>query len=648
LRFFLFFMTFWLVLTTALSAQPPGGFGEQALVEYFRGNYSESERLAAEAMNYGEDPLAYAVLGRLRSIRNENDAAWTAAEKAAQLAPQNGLVKALEAWFYFLGRDNNTEPFPERRREAALAALQLLGKATSPRDLFARSVAFHILTRDDEAIADLRKAIALQPDWPVLNLRLGTIYERQNNLEAAMAEYQKAAQANPGFGLPHAMMGHLLLSQGKPAEARARYEEALALNPKEVQAWLGVGDLKFAENDLKGTIAAYSEAIKSGPLQPAAYLSRAQALTRMGSYNEALADLGRYTDLVPNTGLLPYYLAMAQAYSGLDNWSTARDYYAEAIRTDPEQKTAYRERGRCSLVGKNYADALSDFDHYTRVAPEDFAGFFYQGVALSSLARYDEALAAFDTSAALNPQEPNTYYQRGWILLTQKHRLAEAEAEFNRLLTLSPGHVDALLLRADSLDSQGKEGPARADREAAKKLGLTNPPRRSLYPAMEFDSAQSQLALEPGNSTIVGKAASKKGGYRFDAAGVQVLLYPMTPYLESWYKLRENKENKETSVFMCGAASAAVRTTTTDAEGNFAFTNVKPGKYLVQARWSFTQRRVDNVFVGTDTYRDGPVLVHENNYEERESYIDHSDRLERVVTLGRDGETVKVSLKENN
>jgi hypothetical protein len=53
---------------------------------------------------------------------------------------------------------------------------------------------------------------------------------------------------------------------------------------------------------------------------------------------------------------------------------------------------------------------------------------------------------------------------------------------------------------------------------------------------------------------------------------------------------------------------------------------------------------LDRVYLGTETYRDGPFLVHTNNYEDRESFGDHNDALEAEVTLSQDEPVVQTTL----
>ena len=95
----------------------------------------------------------------------------------------------------------------------------------------------------------------------------------------------------------------------------------------------------------------------------------------------------------------------------------------------------YARRGAAEIARRDYAAALADLDRATAMAPDD-AGY-----------RYEHAL-----------------------VLADSHRLPAAREEVERALTLRPGYVDALMLRATfRLRVQDREG-AKADLDAVSAV----------------------------------------------------------------------------------------------------------------------------------------------------------------------------------
>ncbi|MDJ1472784.1 hypothetical protein [Xanthocytophaga flava] len=171
-----------------------------------------------------------------------------------------------------------------------------------------------------------------------------------------------------------------------------------------------------------------------------------------------------------------------------------------------------------------------------------------------------------------------------------------------------------------------------------------------IYPSGPFDSLQAKSALAIGKSIIQGVAFTKPKtnlGYkaplakRIYGANIRVVLYPVTPYFEEWYNLRNKKEGKKTRVYLSDAAARYGLATNTDEYGRFTFKQMKPGKYFIQAILDWHHTTSANVYQGS-----GYDGYGRTDYYTRQYYnVEHSDRLEKFITIENEGETVKVSLK---
>jgi hypothetical protein len=171
-----------------------------------------------------------------------------------------------------------------------------------------------------------------------------------------------------------------------------------------------------------------------------------------------------------------------------------------------------------------------------------------------------------------------------------------------------------------------------------------------IYPSVPFDSLRAKSALAIGKAAIQGVAFTKPKtmyGYkaplakRIYGANIRVILYPVTPYLEEWYRLRNKKEGKRTQVYLSNDAAKYGLYTTTDSYGRFTFDRMKPGTYFLQAilNWQHTASR--DVYQGSGYDNYGRTDFYSRQYYN----VGHSDRLEEFVTVERDGSVVKVKLK---
>ena len=111
--------------------------------------------------------------------------------------------------------------------------------------------------RLDEAVAHLRKALAIHPDYLKARNDLGAYLLAQGRLEEASQELRKASDMDPKSFNPRLNLGMVLIQQQKFREAADVLERALSLDPTSASAHLyagvallGVGDGERAEREL--------------------------------------------------------------------------------------------------------------------------------------------------------------------------------------------------------------------------------------------------------------------------------------------------------------------------------------------------------------------------------------------------------------
>jgi lipoprotein NlpI len=86
--------------------------------------------------------------------------------------------------------------------------------------------------KTDEAIAEFRKAIELDPRFAVAHSSLGNVLSDQGKTDEAIAEYRKAIELDPRDATSHISLGNTLSGQGKTEEAMTEYNAAIRLDPK--------------------------------------------------------------------------------------------------------------------------------------------------------------------------------------------------------------------------------------------------------------------------------------------------------------------------------------------------------------------------------------------------------------------------------
>ncbi len=169
--------------------------------------------------------------------------------------------------------------------------------------LCACECALEIATRRDAAgdpagaIRALERAIALQPRFADVQLRLGRLCERQDQLHRAREAYQRALEVNPRYFEARLSLARLLMQLEDRTGALVQLHEAARSGPE-----AAANDLRRILHDLPGTdtgsptvrprLVAKIDELLAGPQSPvAAAVERARNLLRSGDNVAAIHEL---------------------------------------------------------------------------------------------------------------------------------------------------------------------------------------------------------------------------------------------------------------------------------------------------------------------------------------------------------------------
>jgi tetratricopeptide (TPR) repeat protein len=120
--------------------------------------------------------------------------------------------------------------------------------------------------RYDEAIAAFKKMLEKQPNSPDLLYRLGETYARKGDINLAAETFRKNVQAAPNNTLPLLKLGLILELTGPADEAKAIYEQILKINPNEPVALNNLAYRKAEEGmDLDSALAMAQKARQIAP-----------------------------------------------------------------------------------------------------------------------------------------------------------------------------------------------------------------------------------------------------------------------------------------------------------------------------------------------------------------------------------------------
>ena len=227
-----------------------------------------------------------------------------------------------------------------------------------------RGITYSMQKDYDKAIADFNQADKLEPnDEGVLAWR-GNAYflkfEERNPKDngddlkrRALADLNKAIQLNPDYAWAYGRRGYYYAENGNwPSEkdrALADYNKSIQLDPDDAEVYKDRGRLYLWSFD---------------------------------NPNMAIADYTRAINLDPTNALYYYYRAEAYgkiAEFGNRDYTRAIADYTQAIRLDPKDKDNYAERGKAYYYMNDFRNAVTDLEQAIKLWT-GYKGSYYDDI----------------------------------------------------------------------------------------------------------------------------------------------------------------------------------------------------------------------------------------------------------------------------
>ena len=244
--------------------------------------------LEAAMESHGDYPDLHFWLGLARFRAGDLEGAVAPLERAIELHREFGRAHRL------LGLVHHARG----RREEALRAL----RRGLMRDREITRVALEaapLLPGDRDAEGALRRALAIQPDYPDLHLALARVLRaRAAPLEARDA-YREALRLAPSLAAATLELAGLELTLGEPRAAAALLEALIVLRPQWADAHALLGRARLLEDDAAAAERSLGEAVRLHAGFVAAWADLGWARLRLGRADEADEAFRRALDLDP-------------------------------------------------------------------------------------------------------------------------------------------------------------------------------------------------------------------------------------------------------------------------------------------------------------------------------------------------------------
>jgi tetratricopeptide (TPR) repeat protein/tRNA A-37 threonylcarbamoyl transferase component Bud32 len=338
--------------------------------------------------------------------------------------------------------------------------------------------------RWDQAIADLRAAIAAQPDSPGPYISLALAYRGCKEWTTAVDVLDQAIQRLPNSSQLYRERALRQLDCGNPDAAKDDFENAIVRSagvpPQEVaDNYVRLGYLQYQAGEYEATLHACDEALKKQPDYLPAYGLRADVVMRWKGPAQAGEALDQYLRKKPERIALQ---TRALIHQELHQYPEAIEAYSRALLLKFD----------ASKVSARAARQLPLLDVLCKLDAETLG---YRGWAYVELDASQPALADFEVALGLDPANVNALCGRGHVRV-RLGKVAEGLADLEAALGLDPANVNALCGRGYARVRLGRVKAGVEDVEAALAQG---PPdqRLLLLSARICSLAAEQADVQP-------------------------------------------------------------------------------------------------------------------------------------------------------
>jgi serine/threonine protein kinase/tetratricopeptide (TPR) repeat protein len=247
---------------------------------------------------------------------------------------------------------------------------------------------------------------------------LGGVYNETGTYDLAVQEFQRALQIDAGNedGLRGEADAYVKL--GNPAAAEAAYQKAISLRPNYWGVYSWLGKFYYDQARYPEAITQFKKVIELAPSNYRGYSNLGAMYVAQGKYLEALASLNKSIEIRPN---LEAFNNLGNAYFELRRFSDAANAFQRGLNLDDSDW----------LLWGNLGDSL-----------------FWSGVQRSkAIAAYENAIARAEKKLEVNPKDTIVLAFLADYNAMSRHRNKAVE-EIEQALALAPADGEVRLRAA--------------------------------------------------------------------------------------------------------------------------------------------------------------------------------------------------------
>ncbi|MEO0141799.1 MAG: tetratricopeptide repeat protein [candidate division WOR-3 bacterium] len=326
--------------------------------------------------------------------------------------------------------------------EEAIAELEK-ALAIDPNFLLARNNLEIILKKSgrlENKVKELAYRIESEPFDEIKTLELADTYRKLNRYSQAIIFYRKVLDFNPGSYEAHFGLGLTLKSLGKYDDALEEIKKSLEIKISP-EGYRVLGEIYFNKGAIDLAIKNFQESLLLDPDSAETHFFLGFALGEKGKHKEGREEVRKAIELNP---------ALAQFEPNLPieikEHKSHLDFLKEQLGVPKPSVNEYQVHYNLGLTYRNkglFTEARREFEDCLKIKSDDVDLYVMMGEVSIFLEKFDDALNYFERGLQLDPLQPRCANGLGIVFL-KRHDYKQAQGWFEKALAWDKGLLSAL------------------------------------------------------------------------------------------------------------------------------------------------------------------------------------------------------------
>ncbi len=389
---------------------------------YFKKNYTSAidefnEVVASDAPD-SDKALALTYIGMIYDDRGDYNKAIETFLRALKYKPKDSNILKNLALAYRHKKD-----YPD--------ALAIIEKAidideNNPDLLILKGNILFDMGRFPDAVKSYTKALGIAPNNPQALYNTALTFLKTGDELSAVEYFKKAASFDPSGNiakLAYSRLGAFYTGRRDYAMAEKYLTMAIQLDPNEPVNHYNLGIVYMQRQQYEKALAEFKAAESSGVYEEKLLEGLSQAYASLERYDESIAVLERLQP-VQNRNVA-IIARLAELYYRKGDLDTAFEYYKQITVYEPvseNARVAYANMGNIRDDQHRYDEAIAFYKKSLAIDPKDSSTLYNLGIAYKHAGKPELAVSAFNEAARYNPDNPkprlaiaDLYYEKGYL-----------------------------------------------------------------------------------------------------------------------------------------------------------------------------------------------------------------------------------------